>query len=102
MRTYYPIRQCSNPAQWHPTLHTSNKHHNPPTSWAKLNGATQEIIELCGICHDETHTLLNEYVRAGSLPGWDIRRTYSVFVRQLAQAAWDKRPSNKPPYTVSA
>lgn len=94
------IYRCTNPASWHPTLHTINRHHNPPTSWTKLSGGASQIIQLCGVCHDETHTLLNEYVRAGSVPTWEIRRTYSIYVRQLAQKAWDERPNDKPPYTT--
>lgn len=96
------IYVCSNPATWHPTLHRVEKHHNPPKSWTLDNGASARVLPLCGLCHNEVHALLNEYVRAGGLPAWEVRRTYGVFIRQLAQEAWDLRIVGRTPYTLAS
>ncbi|MCA1571982.1 MAG: hypothetical protein LC798_17055 [Chloroflexi bacterium] len=102
------IRRCANPAGWHPTLHTINRHHHPPLSWREKlteggdDGAWWRVVDLCGICHDETHTLLNLYVKAGGVPAWSVRRTYSPFVRDLVSEAWAKRPTGRLPYTIAA
>lgn len=96
------IYTCSNPTE-HPTLHTINRHHNPPKSWTSDNGASSKVIPLCGTCHDEAHTLMNEYVRNKGLPSWEVRRTYSRFVARLAAEAWARRPLDRPiPYTTAA
>jgi hypothetical protein len=94
------IVHCQNPATWHPTIHRNESHHHPPKSWTTNNGATSKILELCGICHSEYHALLNEYVRAKGLPTWEIRRTYSPFLRPLVQECWDNRTIGKTPYTT--
>lgn len=91
---------CDNPSGWHPTLHRNESHHHPPKSWTLNNGATSKILELCGLCHNEYHALLNEYVRAKGLPAWEIRRTYGLFIRTVVQECWDKRIEGKTPYTT--
>jgi hypothetical protein len=100
------IYQCANPATWHPTMHCRQQHHHPPLSWRRdmaAAGPTDEswwrIIPLCGLCHDEYHTLLNGHVRAGGPPPYAERRTYSLFIQRLVAEAWASRPSTKPPYT---
>lgn len=97
-------RKCSNPAKWHPTMHTNQKHHHPPLAWRTLlKDADQSwwvIIELCGLCHDEYHTLLNLYVRYKGTPPLSLLRTYSPYVRALCTQAWENRPVLGTPYTV--
>lgn len=103
------VHQCSNPATWHPTLHVHQNHHHPPLSWrrdmlaadAGLDQTWWRIIPLCGLCHDEYHTLLNSYVRNGGWPPYAERRTYSRFIQALVEQAWVRRPSDKPPYTAT-
>jgi hypothetical protein len=96
------IHKCSNPAKWHPTLHTSNLHHNPPRSWTLDDGKSSTLVRLCGICHDEVHTLYNEYVRRKGVPPWDVLKTYSPYVRELVETGYSLRIPGKTPYTVSA
>lgn len=99
---------CSNPASWHPTLHAKQDHHHPPLSWRTVILAADPnadqswwtVMPLCGLCHQEYHTLLNAFVHAGGFPPWTTLRTYSPFLRNLVEVAWIKRPNDKPPYTV--
>lgn len=101
---------CANPASWHPTLHTIQRHHHPPLSWRdKLRAANPavdqswwKVVPLCGIDHDEVHALLDAHVRFHGVPPWALRRTYSVFARKLAAECWASRPSDSPPYTLGA
>jgi hypothetical protein len=99
------IKKCTNPAGWHPTLHMTQKHHHPPVAWRKLMRGTYDwwqIIELCGLCHDEYHTLLDLHVRFGAVPPGRELRTYSLFIRRLVAQAWADRPPGRPPYTLTA
>lgn len=97
-----PIVRCDNPAEWHPTLHRNEGHHNPPRSWTTDDGASSRVWDICGICHNEIHSLLNEYVRAGGSPSWQIRRSYGPWIRERASEAWVARRTDKPkmPYTT--
>jgi hypothetical protein len=47
---------------------------------------------ICPNTHTATHRLIDEYVRAGGDPGWEVRRHFGVYVRELARFAWDHRP----------
>ena len=99
------VYECDNKASWHPTLHTINMHHHPATAWRKLYPANAdtswyELLPLCGICHDEYHTLANIYVYLGGPPPYVVLRTFSLYVRAKVAAAWVKRPVPKPPYTL--
>ena len=96
-----PIKFCANPATWHPTIHRDEKHHHPPRSWTDDDGDSSEIIPLCGLCHNEYHALLNEYVRHNDTPPWEIRKTYSVFIRNLVAEAWKMRIPGKTPFTFA-
>lgn len=97
------IVNCSNPTSWHPTLHRVEVHHNPPRSWTLDNGDSSDLWTICGLCHNEIHALLNEYVRANGLPTWEVRKTYGPWIRDRAQESWDGRRLDKPamPYTSS-
>lgn len=94
---------CSNPATWHPTIHGTQDHHHPPLSWRKLMEPERwwRIIPLCGLCHDEYHTLLNRYVRLAGPPPYEERRRYQVFIQRLVAEAWTERPTGKLPYTLT-
>lgn len=94
------IYLCTNPATWHPTLHRKEEHHHPPKSWTNDNGVNSRIITLCGICHNEYHALLNEYVRVRGVPSWDVRKTYSPFIRNLVTECWDTHIPGKTPFTT--
>ena len=96
------IVYCANPAGWHPTLHRNESHHHPPKSWTTNNGVDSQILELCGLCHNEYHALLNEYVRAGGLPSYQVRFTYGAYIRARVQECWDGRIVGKTPYTTPA
>lgn len=102
------VHLCANGAGWHPTLHARQSHHHPPTAWRKLLLAADpevdqswwRIVPLCGIDHDEYHTLLDAHVRARGVPPASVTRTYGRFVRALVAEAWQHRPSDRPPYTL--
>lgn len=92
---------CDNPAKWHPTLHRIADHHNPPISWTTNAGASSKRYKLCGICHYEIHALLNLYVHADGKPVWVELRTFSPFIRRLAEEAWAERIPGKTPFTTT-
>lgn len=75
-----------------------HRHHILPLSWGGKREPANEI-KLCPTTHENVHTLLNHYVRAGTIPSYAILRTFGAFARGLAAEAWMKRPSDKPPYT---
>ena len=98
------ITVCSNPATWHPTIHTNQDHHHPPLAWRRLmtpDPRWWDVIPLCGLCHDEYHTLLNRYVKLGGRPPYDERRRYQTFIQRLVTEVWAERPSGKLPYTLT-
>jgi hypothetical protein len=85
-------------------MHTHQDHHHPPLAWRALmvEEPWWRIIPLCGLCHDEYHTLLNAYIHAlahGLDRPPDVR-TYSAYLRPIVLEAWTHRPSDKPPYTL--
>lgn len=96
--------RCSNPASWHPTMHAKQEHHHPPLAWRSLYDASAarlwwHLIRLCGLCHDEYHTLLNLFIHYDGRPPWALRRSFSPYVSALVAEAWKNRPVPKPPYT---
>ncbi len=100
------VHYCSNPAKWHPAMHTHQDHHHPPKAWRALLEAEPSVdrswwalLPACGYDHDELHTLLNAYVHAGGVPKLT---GYSLWARKLAAEAWKHRPSDKPPYTLTS
>ncbi len=92
---------CSNPAAWHPTLHRIEVHHNPPRSWTLDDGASSTLVPLCGLCHNELHAMLNEYIHHHGAPPWPVTKTYSRTIRTLAAKAWATRIEGRTPYTVA-
>lgn len=76
-------------------------HHVVPKSWLAKGAspADPEIAVLCGTSHDAVHDLLNHYVEGGGPPDPKTLRSYTKYVRQLAETAWAARPSEKPPLT---
>ena len=99
MKTYV----CEHPrSSWHPTLHRVEGHHNPPRSWTTDDGASSEILTICGLCHNEIHSLLNEYLRHDGTPPASVLKTYRVWYRKKADEAWQRRRTDKPvPYTTA-
>jgi hypothetical protein len=64
-------------------------HHVTPKSWGGKDVADNKVT-ICGTCHDNTHTLLNEYVRAqraGTPLGKDVIGKYPKFTQELAERA---------------
>lgn len=101
--------KCSNPVRHLPTLHGIEAHHHPPKAWRAVILAADpnadqswwKLVDLCGNCHFATHQLLNAYVHAGATPAASVTRTYSAALRDLAAECWDKRSSDKMPYTLA-
>lgn len=95
---------CANPATWHPTMHAHQDHHHPPLAWRKLLPAPApwwRIVPLCGLCHDEYHTLLNRYVACGGPPPYAERRRYQSFIQAKVAEAWANCPAGRLPYTLT-
>lgn len=99
---------CSNPASWHPTLHSHDRHHHPPLSWRRdilaadpdADQSWWAVIDLCTLDHSEYHSLLDSHVRASGVPPYSLTRTYGRFVKALVAEAWANRPPGRPPYTI--
>lgn len=97
---------CSNPVDHSPPYAYTQDHHVVPLSWVR-EGCEQwgpVILPLCGTCHDAFHHLLNHYVRhaaKGLVVPWSIRRTYSIFIRDLVAQVWERRPRDDMPYTAA-
>jgi hypothetical protein len=64
-------------------------------------GAWWRIIPLCGLCHDEYHTLLDLHVHYNAVPPRSLTKTYSIFIQKLVAEAWAARPEGKLPYTLT-
>lgn len=98
-----PVK-CSNTAGCHPTLWAVQMHHHPALAWRrellnadpKTDTSWWTLEPLCGTDHDQTHALLNMYVRNDGPPSWDIRRTFGTYVRAKVEEAWAKRPPVTP------
>jgi hypothetical protein len=86
-----------------PLPHTVQTHHVVPQAWIKRGSvpAIPETVPLCGTAHDSVHELLNQYVRSNGRPPWEVLRRFSPYIRELADIAWERRPSGKVPYTTS-
>lgn len=88
-----PLGQgCACVAEHSPAAYVPTRHHILPQSW---NGptTTANLVTLCPSSHTAVHRLLDEYVRAGGDPGWEVRRRFSAFQRDLAARAWAQRPA---------
>lgn len=72
-------------------------HHIVPTSWGGPNVASNKVT-ICGTCHDNTHTLLNLFVRyaknGDTPPASEVRKfpTYSKLLAHEALAAVGGKP----------
>ena len=93
-----PNGMCPCVSEHAPSVTSYDNHHIIPVSWGGENGPR---ILLCPTAHRNAHDLLNNYVRYGGKPPGQILRRYSLFIRGLAEKAWENRPSDKPPWTSS-
>lgn len=84
---------CGCVAEHSPKAFVPTNHHIVPESW-EGSGEDWNRIWLCPNTHTATHRLIDDYVRAGGEPGWEIRQHFSPFVRDLAERAWAGRPEN--------
>lgn len=89
---------CECVATHSPRAYIPHRHHVLPQSWGGLNAASNLVV-LCGNTHGAVHRLIDEYVRHGGDPGWEVRRQFGVLARELALRAWEQRPSQRPPLT---
>lgn len=94
-----PVKKCLCVGQHVPEVHAFCTHHILPKSWGGPDTVANKVV-LCPSTHENVHQLLNRYVKLGGVPPWSVRRIYGVYARDLATAAWDQRPSDKPPYTI--
>jgi hypothetical protein len=74
-----------------PAAYIPAEHHIIPLSWDGPDIRENKRL-ICPNTHTATHRLIDEYVRAGGDPGWEVRRHFGVYVRELARFAWDHRP----------
>jgi 5-methylcytosine-specific restriction endonuclease McrA len=89
---------CECVSEHSPTAYVPTDHHILPKSWG---GQTIDanLVTICPNTHAAVHRLLDDYVRAGGDPGWETRKHFSAFQRDLALRAWERRPSDNPPIT---
>jgi hypothetical protein len=82
---------CRCVAEHSPTAYVATRHHVLPQSWG---GPTTDanLVTICANTHTAVHRLLDDYVRAGGDPGWETRRHFSPYQRELALRAWQQRP----------
>lgn len=83
-----------------PRNYVPNDHHILPQSWGGRT-VKANLIRICANTHTATHHLLDEYVRAGGDPGWEVRRRYGILARELAARAWAQRPETPTLTSVS-
>lgn len=76
-----------------PAAYVGALHHVLPQSWGGQT-VPGNLVMLCPNSHTATHRLIDEYVRAGGDPGWEVRRHFGVYVRTLALRAWQQRPAH--------
>ena len=91
------MKTCAYRWRHRPRPHQIDSHHIVPKSWGGLDAAPNKI-DLCSQCHQNTHALIDEYVRHRGAPPTTIRRTYTTLERELAAKAWLSRP-DVPTYT---
>ena len=84
---------CGCVAEHSPTAFVPTYHHILPQSWGGPS-VPENMVWLCPNAHTATHRLIDDYVRAGGDPGWDVRQHFSPFVRGLALRAWEQRPTD--------
>ncbi len=73
-------------------------HHVWPTSWGGPNTKENKVV-ICGTCHDNTHTLLNLYVRyakGGKRPPASEIRKFPKYSQELARRAMEAVNWNPP------
>jgi cytochrome c553 len=61
-------------------------HHVVPTSWKGPNTDANKVT-ICGTCHDNTHTLLNLYVKHDGNPPAEEVRKFPKYSQELAKRA---------------
>lgn len=81
--------ECVN--QHVPATYVPAKHHIVPESWGGPTIKTNLVL-ICPNTHTATHRLIDSYVRTGGDPGWEVRRHFSPYIRDLAARAWAGRP----------
>lgn len=93
--------QCRNPVLHRPRPWSTQTHHVVPQSWVRKGSREGRLVELCGMCHDLAHDLLNLLVRHNGVVPWQVERHFPVFIREIAYEAWAERPTGKVPVTLS-
>lgn len=96
-----PLGQgCGCVEEHEPRAYVPNRHHIKPESWG---GPTtdENLVTLCPNTHTATHRLIDEYVRTGGIPPWSTREHFGPLARALAEKAWELRPSDRPPLTMT-
>jgi hypothetical protein len=83
---------CECVAEHSPHAYIPNQHHVLPRSWGGQTVDTN-LVTICDNTHRAVHRLIDDYVRAGGDPGWETRRHFSAYQRDLALRAWNQRPA---------
>jgi hypothetical protein len=78
--------KCGNPIRHSPPPAVVQRHHIQPKSWGGPD-VEDNIIALCGTCHDGVHTALNALVRANGPAPSNIWGSFHHFYRKLALQA---------------
>lgn len=72
----------------HPAYHVLQRHHVWPKSWGGPEDG--ELVNLCGLHHDDVHHLLAAMRKAGTWQVGQAKAGYSPQVRALAHEGWKR------------
>lgn len=77
-------------------------HHVVPKSWGGTDIAANKVT-ICPTGHENVHTVLNWFVKYGGpeMVAYDLKKRVGSTTWALSVRAWEDRPSEKPPYTLS-
>jgi hypothetical protein len=84
---------CVCVAAHYPSAYVPTRHHIIPQSWGGPS-VPENMATICPSTHTAVHRLIDEYVRHKGDPGWDVRKHFSSYQRELALRAWNARPDH--------
>lgn len=82
-------RPCEVHATHKPTSHVNEIHHIWPKGAGGPDILANEVV-VCATGHNSIHNLINEWLKAGAEPLWDVQRHYSRTERYLARLGYER------------
>ena len=80
-------RVCECVADHRPRYDELNRHHVVPL-YAGGPDTAENVVWICPNAHTSVHELLRAWTRHAGEPPWALRRTFSPFIRALAERGW--------------